>query len=761
VPGPFVFLSRFLRSSCSLLPRTSVFFGLLFLTLFFAACAEAQTVLATLATGPYPNSIALNPATNKVYVTSPSSSAYPAGGNSLTIIDGASNTVTTIVGLPNPTAVALNSVTNRIYVVNSAPTISSVTVINAATNAQTSVPTGAGSIALAVNPVTNKIYVANSSEDSVTIIDGATNTTATVSTGAFPSAVAVNTATNKIYVVNTIGNTVTVIDGATNQLATVNVGRAPVAVAVNPLTNKIYVANSDYIGPDDFTYDCIVTEIDGLTNAATTILTGTLAGDQAPPTQLAVNPVTNKIYATNSGSNNLTVIDGATNALTNVSTLGIQPNALAIDSVTNKIYVANQQTGNVAVIDGATNKPTTLAVGGNPASMAVNLFTNRVYVVNQNDGTVSVIAGAGATVAVPTTTTLSADANPDQVGTRVTFTAYIAVANTAVAPVPSGTVTFSIDGIIQATLILDSSGHTTFAVNSLPIGAHAVKVTYAGTSNFAASSAALTETIQLPSAATPAFASSRPAPGVYYAPQSVALVDATANAAIYYTLDGTTPTTASTKYSSAIQLDKTTTVKAIAAAPGYAPSAVSTGLFTIDPPLTPTPVFSLKSATYLSTQWVSLTDTVPGAASGAAPNAASNAAIIYYTTNNTTPTTASTVYTAPITVSFNVIIRAIAVAPGHSPSAVATAVYAITPQAWAPTFSLPAATYKGTQTVRLGDTTPGAVIYYTTNGTTPTAASTKYTAAIPVSQTATIKALVTAPNYSPSTIATATYTITP
>jgi YVTN family beta-propeller protein len=729
------------------------------------ASAQAQTVLATLATGPYPNSIALNPATNKVYVTSPSSSVYPAGGNSLTVIDGASNTVTTIAGLPNPTAVATNPVTSRIYVVNSAPVTSTVTVLNGATNAQTSVSVGAGSIALAVNPVTNKIYVANSSEDSVTVIDGATNTTATVSAGAFPSAVAVNTATNKIYVVNTIGNTVTVIDGVTHQLATVNVGRAPVAVAINPVTNKIYVANSDYIGPDNFTYDCTVTEIDGLTNAATTILTGTLAGDQAPPTQLAINPVTNKLYATNSGSNNVTVIDGATNAITNVTTLGIQPNALTVDSVTNRIYVANQQTGNLEVIDGATNKPTTLAVGGNPASMAVNLVTNRIYVVNQNDGTVSVIAGAGATVAIPTTTTLSADANPDQVGSRVTFTAYIAAAPTAAAPVPSGTVTFSIDGVNQSTLILDSSGHTTFAVNSLPIGAHAIKVTYAGTPSFAASSAALTETIQLPPAATPSFASSNPAPGIYYAPQSVALVDTTANAAIYYTLDGTTPTAASTKYVAAIQLDKTTTVKAVAVAAGYAPSAVSTGLFTIDPPLTPTPVFSLKSATYTSTQWVSLTDALPGAASGAASgatyNAASNAAIIYYTTNNTTPTTASTVYTAPITVSFNVIIRAIAVAPGHSPSAVATVVYAITPQAWAPTFSLPAATYKGAQTVRLGDTTPGAVIYYTTNGTTPTAASAKYTAAIAVSQTTTIKALVTAPNYSPSTIAAATYTITP
>ena len=39
---------------------------------------------------------------------------------------------------------------------------------------------------------------------------------------------------------------------------------------------------------------------------------------------MAVNPVTNKIYVANYGSNNVTVIDGATNATTTVSA-GTQP----------------------------------------------------------------------------------------------------------------------------------------------------------------------------------------------------------------------------------------------------------------------------------------------------------------------------------------------------------------------------------------------------------------------------------------------------
>jgi hypothetical protein len=59
------------------------------------------------------------------------------------------------------------------------------------------------------------------------------------------------------------------------------------------------------------------------------------------------------------------------------------------------------------------------------------------------------------------------------------------------------------------------------------------------------------------------------------------------------------------------------------------------------------------------------------------------------------------------------------------------------PQATAatPTFSPAAGTYSTAQTVKITDTTTGATIYYTVNGTTPTTSSTKYTAAITVSAT--------------------------
>ena len=76
-----------------------------------------------------------------------------------------------------------------------------------------------------------------------------------------------------------------------------------------------------------------------------------------------------------------------------------------------------------------------------------------------------------------------------------------------------------------------------------------------------------------------------------------------------------------------------------------------------------------------------------------------------------------------------------------------------------PVFDPPAGTYTGTQTVKITDATPGAAIYYTTNGTTPTTSSTKYTAPIAVSASTTIKAVAVATGYLNSSVASAAYTI--
>ena len=75
-----------------------------------------------------------------------------------------------------------------------------------------------------------------------------------------------------------------------------------------------------------------------------------------------------------------------------------------------------------------------------------------------------------------------------------------------------------------------------------------------------------------------------PAAGEYYGTQSVTISCATAGAEVYYTLDGTDPTSTSTKYTGAISITATTTVKAIAVK-GANSSEVVSATYTILAPL--------------------------------------------------------------------------------------------------------------------------------------------------------------------------------
>src|SRR6202158_4888131 len=77
----------------------------------------------------------------------------------------------------------------------------------------------------------------------------------------------------------------------------------------------------------------------------------------------------------------------------------------------------------------------------------------------------------------------------------------------------------------------------------------------------------------------------------------------------------------------------------------------------------------------------------------------------------------------------------------------------------APTFSPAGGSYNSAQTVTISDATPGASIYYTTDGTIPTTSSTAYTAPLTVSASQTINAIATATGYTTSALGSATYTI--
>jgi hypothetical protein len=214
---------------------------------------------------------------------------------------------------------------------------------------------------------------------------------------------------------------------------------------------------------------------------------------------------------------------------------------------------------------------------------------------------------------------------------------------------------------------------TSWAVN-IPgtVGANTAYVGFtAGTGGQTAQQEIITWTYSttggtLSPAATPTF---NPVAGTYSGTQSVMLSDTTAGAAIFYTLDGTTPATTvggSTKqYSTAISVTATETIKAIATASGFSSSAVGSAAYTISGlPAAATPIITPATGTYASAQPVTITDSTAGST-------------IYYTLDNSPPTTSSTKYTTGFNVSSTTTVKAIATATNFATSATATSVVTI------------------------------------------------------------------------------------
>jgi hypothetical protein len=182
------------------------------------------------------------------------------------------------------------------------------------------------------------------------------------------------------------------------------------------------------------------------------------------------------------------------------------------------------------------------------------------------------------------------------------------------------------------------------------------------------------------------------------------------------------------------------------------PSGIFHG-FTATASAVATPIFSPLPGTYSSAQSVTISDAAP-------------TSMIFYTTDGTSPATSTSAqqYSGPIPVTSTETIEAIAVASGFANSAVVTATYTIStmaPPAATPTFSPAAGTYTSAQMVTISDTTAGASIYYTTDGSTPTTSSTVFSGPISVNSTKTIQAIAVASGFSNSAVATALYTINP
>jgi YVTN family beta-propeller protein len=213
------------------------------------------------------------------------------------------------------------------------------------------------------------------------------------------------------YITQHPGNTVTVVDTGTNGIVSnpIPVGQDPVAVAISPNGSRAYVVNAQGDGGGNGT----VTEID--TEHQTPYGNEITVGND--PVAIAVSPNGASAYVVNKSSNNVSVIDTATGAVTTIP-VGSGPDAVAITPNGETAYVANGSSDSISVISTSSERvvqTVTANVGSDPAAIAVAPSGRSAYVVCQGSDAVDVL----------TTSTESIGASPvptgsDPVGIAIT-----------------------------------------------------------------------------------------------------------------------------------------------------------------------------------------------------------------------------------------------------------------------------------------------------------------------------------------------------
>ena len=175
----------------------------------------------------------------------------------------------------------------------------------------------------------------------------------------------------------------------------------------------------------------------------------------------------------------------------------------------------------------------------------------------------------------------------------------------------------------------------------------------------------------------------------------VSLGCTTDGASIYYTTNGTLPSTSSTLYEDPFTLFASATVKAIAAKSGMADSLTASANLTV---ATATPLISPAGGAFSGSVSVALTCATPGHT-------------IYYSSDNSTPATNSQIYTMPFTLRGSTTVKAYAVSAGRADSAFTNVAFTTTPEPWA-SIALPGRLEAedfayGIDTVAYDDTTSG------------------------------------------------------
>jgi gliding motility-associated-like protein len=180
--------------------------------------------------------------------------------------------------------------------------------------------------------------------------------------------------------------------GNISSFTAINNSSTPVVATI---TAKQVSSGFAYV-PSDGTYSNNVSVIDLATNQVISIIKTGIS-----PVGVSVSPDGTRVYITNQGSNSISVINTSTNKVVSTITIpgAFEQTGVVVSPDGSKIFVTNYASASVSVISTVNYALlATIGVGYLPYGIAISLDGSLVYVTNVGDNTVSAINTATNTV---------------------------------------------------------------------------------------------------------------------------------------------------------------------------------------------------------------------------------------------------------------------------------------------------------------------------------------------------------------------------
>ena len=409
--------------------------------------ATQGTLLGTLHTSLTPTAMALNVATNSLFV------ACSGASGSVVVIDGIHRQIlTTVPVATGTTSISVDPVTNVAVLVS--PTANLHTIINAANGYSVQTETGdSGAKPFATVYDTGIFLSADNGDGNIFFSDGSGiitlgNAYTTDLSGA--NGLAVNPTTNQMVVLYAGTDAAYLID-LLNPLFFQNyhdltTGMSPAGVAFDPVTSRMFISNST---------DGTVSVFDVSPREQVDAYEGDFGGNSVNYNYIDANPATGTIYTLRLG--NLYAINEVaagvgdtaqpknTAGVTAIPLASVYSSAIAVNCASNKIYVGDS-TGSFYSVDGASNVATlitSIPSTANIGSIAIDYASNRILAWDSVSGNLFVLDGS-ANALLKTVTLSFAEAATIQVD-PIRNLSYVAVLDSAYVVDPTaGTIVATI-----------------------------------------------------------------------------------------------------------------------------------------------------------------------------------------------------------------------------------------------------------------------------------------------------------------------------